>query len=58
MLLWPEFNSQENISPSNFDGQLRKILFTFLCLCVRVLRVVAVAYCKGRSVLLPSLIEL
>ena len=32
-----------NISPSNFHGQLPNVLFTCLCLFVRVLRVVAVA---------------
>ena len=35
--------SKESISPSNFGGQLPNILFACLCLCVRVLRVVAVA---------------
>ena len=30
---------EESISPSEFDGQLSNILFTYLCLCVRVLRV-------------------
>ena len=30
---------KESISPSEFDGQLSNILFTYLCLCVRVLRV-------------------
>ena len=27
----------------NFDGQIPKVLFTCLCLCVRTLRVVAMA---------------
>ena len=32
-----------SISLSNFDGTLQIILFTFLCLCVRILGLVAVA---------------
>ena len=32
-----------NISLSNFDGQLQVVLFTCLCLCVRIFRLVAVA---------------
>ena len=32
-----------SISASNFDGQQQNILFTSLCLCVRVFRVVVVA---------------
>ena len=32
-----------SISPSNFDGQLPNVLFTCLCICVRMLSVVSVA---------------
>ena len=31
---------KRSISSSNFDGQLSNILFIYLCLCVKVLRVV------------------
>ena len=38
-----------SISRSNFDEQLPKLLFTYLCLFVKVLRVVAAAEFQSAS---------
>ena len=43
LLHWPKSKAQRSISQSNFDGPLQNILLRCLCLCVRILRVVAVA---------------
>ena len=49
-----------SISPSTFDGKMPNILFTCLCICVRVLMVINVTkYQSARElILLPYLMGL
>ena len=46
---WLKSRTYHLISPSNFDGQLKNILVTCLCLCARVLRFVLWSNSKVRS---------